>query len=87
VQKLKKSGKPVTADEVNQLAKDIANAYVLSPTELVQRSLKREREQREKKSGGTAPGKRDKFGYAPGEKKIINGVTYEYIGNDQWQKL
>ncbi|HPD58084.1 MAG TPA: hypothetical protein PKW17_12640, partial [Smithellaceae bacterium] len=81
-QRLKKSGKPLTADAVNQLAKDVANAYVLSPTELVQRSIQRMNEQKEK-----APGKKDKHGYVPGEKKVINGATYEYIGNDQWQKL
>jgi hypothetical protein len=45
------------------------------------------KEQEAKRTQDKNAGQADKFGHAVGEKKTVNGATYKYIGNDQWQKL
>ena len=89
VKKARQEKGVLTADDINKIAADVADAYVMTPTEAVEESVKANKERQAKRElkKKEETGEKDKYGFViGGSSRIINGVTWIYIGNNQWQK-
>ncbi len=86
VSKAKQKGEKIDGAFIEKTSKEISQAYTMSVTDQIEAMNKRMKEDQEKRKAKKEAAKgKDKFGFAVGDTKIIQGKTYTYIGNDQWQ--
>lgn len=77
----KKNKVKITPEFIEKTSKGIASAYSMTIYEQMDAVTAAQRAAKAKKSGQ----KKDQYGYYIGETMTVNGKTYKYIGNDQWQ--
>ena len=81
--KAKKSGKPLSGEEILNKAMEIGNLKQMGLADQIKSLSARTKAEVERLK--VSKGQKDKYGFVIGETRVVNGVKGKYIGNNQWQ--